>query len=265
MRASRTIFLSGEPIAFSDISLENLGVDVFFTTTRTRTRPEPNLSSDPRYKVRVEYLPVFSSSFSEMASFEPSALLAERGAKWAEMVTQSKSRGVGYLYYSCRPDREAFFHLLRSALTQRFEMHRDGNRTTATTAEALGLCSGRTQTSQVEVEVSTSTSTLVPENALPPRRNTRFQPNYLEDAIAVYKDFKFVIAYEHEIEPGYITEKLTNAFLAAAVPIYIGAGDVTQYFNPDAMVTCSKDDFSSCIAQVIALLADKEKYIAMLG
>jgi len=199
-----------------------------------------------------------------MNSIEPSALLAERGREWAEKVAQTKSRGVGYLYYSCRPDREAFFHLLSTALTRHFESDSDGNRTLAA-AEALGLCSGRTQVSQVEVEVSASTSILASENAKPLRRNTRFQPHYLEDAIAVYKDFKFVVAYEHEIVPGYITEKLTNAFLAAAVPIYIGAGDVTEYFNPDAMVICSKEDFSSCLAQVIALLSDKEKYISMLG
>ena len=107
-----------------------------------------------------------------------------------------------------------------------------------------------------------------PENAHTPtleEPNTRFHRRYLEDAIAIYKNFKFVIAYEHEVVPGYITEKLTNAFLAAAVPIYIGAGDVTRFFNPNAMVICSKEDVRSCIAQVIALMTDEEKYITMLG
>ena len=248
MQPRRTIFLSGEPITFSNISLDSLEVDILFTTTR-----QANLDS----QVRVAYLPVFSSSFAEMTSIEPSALLAERGKEWAEMVAQTKTRGVGYLYYSCRPDREEFFHLLSVALTQHFSSDSKENRTTA--AEALGLCSGRTPVNQVEVSASAS------ENARPPLKNTRFQPNYLEDAIAIYKDFKFVVAYEHEIVPGYITEKLTNAFLAAAVPIYIGAGDVARYFNPDAMVTCPKEDFPSCIAQVIALLSDEVKYISMLG
>eukprot|EP01036_Dinobryon_divergens_P031530 gene31530-40944_t len=196
VQPSHTILLSGEPIIFSsDISLDTLRIDILFTTTR-----QPNLDSS---KVRVEYFPVFSSSFAEMASIEPGALLAERGTEWAEMVTRQKTRGT--------------------ALTRHFQS--DINR-----VEALGRCrSGRP----------------TPENAHTPtleEPNTRFHRRYLEDAIAIYKNFKFVIAYEHEIVPGYITEKLTNAFLAAAVPIYIGAGDVTRFFNPNAMVICSKED-----------------------
>lgn len=243
MQPSRTILLSGEPIIFSpDISLDTLNIDILLTTTH-----QPNLKSG---KVRVEYLPVFSSSFAEMASIEPGALLAERGKKWAEMVARGKTRGVGYLYYSCRPDREAFFLSLQTTLTQYFQTDRNRNRTSV--VEALGRCRGGRPTS---------------ENALPQtEQNTRFHPHYLEDAIfSIYKDFQFVIAYEHEIVPGYITEKLTNAFLSGAVPIYIGAGDVTRYFNPNAMVICSADDVLGCSAQVIALMTDEEKYIAMLG
>ena len=48
--------------------------------------------------------------------------------------------------------------------------------------------------------------------------------------------YRFVIAAEQTALPGYITEKILNAFIAGAVPIYWGTKEVFHIFNRDAFV-----------------------------
>jgi hypothetical protein len=56
----------------------------------------------------------------------------------------------------------------------------------------------------------------------------------------LYSKYKFVIAMEHAQVPGYLTEKITNAFEAQAVPIYWGDQDTVQeIFNKDAYIDLS--------------------------
>lgn len=50
--------------------------------------------------------------------------------------------------------------------------------------------------------------------------------------------YRFAIVMENSNFPGYVSEKLLNAFLAQSVPVYFGAEDVTTYFNAEAMVVC---------------------------
>lgn len=50
--------------------------------------------------------------------------------------------------------------------------------------------------------------------------------------------YRFAIVMENSNFPGYVSEKLLNAFLAQAVPIYFGAEDVSTYFNEHAMIVC---------------------------
>ena len=50
---------------------------------------------------------------------------------------------------------------------------------------------------------------------------------YFDTAVEKYKPYKFVIAGENtEGLTGYITEKIVNAMLSGAIPIYIGAPDI---------------------------------------
>ena len=50
--------------------------------------------------------------------------------------------------------------------------------------------------------------------------------------------YRFAIVMENSNFPGYVSEKLLNAFLAQSVPVYFGAEDVTRYFNEQAMIVC---------------------------
>lgn len=61
-------------------------------------------------------------------------------------------------------------------------------------------------------------------------------PEGVSDKYEFQKKHKFSICFENSSQPGYITEKLIQGFSAGTIPIYWGAGNVTDYFNEEAMV-----------------------------
>jgi hypothetical protein len=84
--------------------------------------------------------------------------------------------------------------------------------------------------------------------------------------IKIIKPYKFVIAFENERIPGYITEKLINPMLSGSIPIYYGAPDVKKYFNTESFINV--DDFSSfeeCIEHILKIDSDDDIYRKMLS
>ena len=77
--------------------------------------------------------------------------------------------------------------------------------------------------------------------------------------------YKFTIAYENTILPGYITEKIMDPLSAGSVPIYCGGDLVTSEFNPDAFINAR--DFASTaelIEHIKAVDNDSELYYRYL-
>lgn len=67
---------------------------------------------------------------------------------------------------------------------------------------------------------------------------------WLEESIALYKGFKFVITFENSFRKGYWTEKLITAVLAGSIPIYGGFGEtpaIAMYVNPRRFIYCQFD------------------------
>lgn len=86
------------------------------------------------------------------------------------------------------------------------------------------------------------------------------------DKLDFIHDYKFTIACENSIKPGYSTEKLTEPLVARSVPIYFGDPLVAQEFNPKAFVNVA--DFKSLddmVAYVKYLDENDEAYRAMLA
>jgi len=48
--------------------------------------------------------------------------------------------------------------------------------------------------------------------------------------------YKFCICFENTIFPGYITEKITDCFLAGCIPIYWGAPDITNFIPAESFI-----------------------------
>lgn len=61
--------------------------------------------------------------------------------------------------------------------------------------------------------------------------------------IEFQRNYKFSIAFENYIYPGYNTEKIIDAFAAGTIPVYYGDRNITDIFNPKAFINCH--DFAS--------------------
>ena len=69
-----------------------------------------------------------------------------------------------------------------------------------------------------------------------------------------YSAGKFVLACENTQCPGYITEKIMNAFRSGSVPIYWGTADIDEVFNPDAYINMNKFPNMEAVVEHIKML-----------
>ena len=53
------------------------------------------------------------------------------------------------------------------------------------------------------------------------------------------KKFRFVFAFENDLYPGYVTEKVIEAWATGAIPLYWGA-DPKAYINPEAIINLAE-------------------------
>lgn len=87
------------------------------------------------------------------------------------------------------------------------------------------------------------------------------------------KDYKFHICFENSSYPGYVTEKLIQAFRAKCVPIYWGDPTLCDekyahyrpIFNPKAFINVHNfDSLDSVVKEVERLDNDSQAFLAML-
>ena len=60
--------------------------------------------------------------------------------------------------------------------------------------------------------------------------------SYLDDAVEIYTEYKFVLALENFYQEGYFTEKIINPLIAGSIPIYWGTPDVFNYINKKRVI-----------------------------
>jgi len=88
---------------------------------------------------------------------------------------------------------------------------------------------------------------------------------YNDLAVQKYQPYKFVICAENSRHVGYITEKMISAMLANAIPIYLGAPDVVQHFNPNSFVHVGDHaNWEHAVTKIKEIDTDISKYKAML-
>jgi hypothetical protein len=73
------------------------------------------------------------------------------------------------------------------------------------------------------------------------------------DAIAPYR---YHIAIENSVYPDYWTEKLSDAFLGGAYPLYHGCPNIHDYFRYGSLTRIDISDFSSAVAVIKRCLED---------
>jgi len=99
-----------------------------------------------------------------------------------------------------------------------------GNKYQLGEVHALGKCYG------VHPETKRSTATV------------SSTANAYDIAIHAYDKYKFALVVENSFLPGYVSEKITLAFLGGAIPIYSGDASVFRLYNSNRFVFISQTD-----------------------
>lgn len=79
-------------------------------------------------------------------------------------------------------------------------------------------------------------------------RYSKFKPRIQK--LKFLKDYMFCVCFENERGNGYVTEKITDAFMAGCIPIYWGDPKVTEDFNPKSFINANDRTFSDVIGEV---------------
>lgn len=87
----------------------------------------------------------------------------------------------------------------------------------------------------------------------------------VKDKIAFCRDYKFNICFENSSHPGYVTEKIMQAYAAQSIPIYFGDPMVGTDFCLDSMVRVRDEgDVERAVEEIIRLDADDDAYLKMV-
>jgi hypothetical protein len=87
--------------------------------------------------------------------------------------------------------------------------------------------------------------------------------NPVADKFSALADYKYSIAIENAVIPGYFTEKLTDCYLARTMPLYYGCPDIHQYFDPRSYLPIDPNDFHSSVKSIECLL-EQDPYDQLL-
>lgn len=78
------------------------------------------------------------------------------------------------------------------------------------------------------------------------------------DKLAFLRGYRFNLAFENTRSRGYITEKLVEPLLVGCIPIYWGAPDVGEAFDPGCMINVSAfPTFEDAIEEVLRVDAEE--------
>ena len=69
------------------------------------------------------------------------------------------------------------------------------------------------------------------------------------------------MVFENRLSRRYVTEKIVNAFLSGAIPIYWGTPYVTQMFNPKAFIYVNHfKSFEAAVEYIIQVAKDPQLF-----
>ena len=78
--------------------------------------------------------------------------------------------------------------------------------------------------------------------------------------------YRFNIAFENTISQGYVTEKIIHPLSVNSIPIYWGAQNVDQDFNPESFINVNKfESFQSAMEYIIKLEENLDLYLAKIN
>ena len=78
--------------------------------------------------------------------------------------------------------------------------------------------------------------------------------------------YKFVVSMENSREDTYITEKVVHGLLAKTVPIYWGSTRISEYINPDRIISLVDDgEMDAVINRILDLRSNTTEWLNMVN
>lgn len=145
------------------------------------------------------YFPFYAYSFLERKTHKPESLIKNINSESAYNLLKGKSKFCAFMYRYSIKHRDSLFDQL----------------THYKTVDAIGKAKNKTPGATFKGS------------------------NPYDDAVQRYLPYKFVICCENHSVDGYVTEKIVNAMLANAIPIYWGSPDIVKHFNPESFINAT--------------------------
>ena len=96
---------------------------------------------------------------------------------------------------------------------------------------------------------------------LMPREKFSIRSEFSSSIIKFASNYKFFLSFENSVSPGYCTEKIWWAFWSGCIPVYYGAPDVCEIFNPKSFINVSSfSSIDDCIRHVIEVDKNNDLY-----
>ncbi|MCR5119589.1 MAG: hypothetical protein K6B44_08230 [Lachnospiraceae bacterium] len=87
----------------------------------------------------------------------------------------------------------------------------------------------------------------------------------VKDKMAFERDYRFTLAFENTSTPGYVTEKILEAFAGDTIPVYWGDPGIAEEFNPAAFINCMEyKDEAAVIARIKEVAENDDEYLRMM-
>lgn len=83
----------------------------------------------------------------------------------------------------------------------------------------------------------------------------------IDDKLEAVLPYRYHLVLENSQSPHYWTEKLTDAYLGWAFPLYVGCPNLNDYFSPESFIALNMRDVPGAVAIIRKLLAEPENPI----
>lgn len=82
--------------------------------------------------------------------------------------------------------------------------------------------------------------------------------NTVKEKYPIASQFRFTIAFENDLYPGYVTEKILEAYLCGSIPIYWGLLGENSPINENAIIQKLPEESFEQLAERIANMSENE-------
>jgi alpha(1,3/1,4) fucosyltransferase len=93
-----------------------------------------------------------------------------------------------------------------------------------------------------------------------------YAPSRIAGKVEFFRRYKFTLAIENTIWPGYMTEKLVDPMFASSIPIYVGDPQAKLSFDPASYIDFARfSSMKEMLDYVRSVDSDPNLYLKMLA